>query len=146
ETGTGKTRLARLIHEFSHRRDQPFLAINCGAVAASLIESEMFGHVRGAFTGADRDCHGKFTTAGSGTLLLDDIDALPLAVQPKLLRAMEERSFEPVGSNSSLPVAARLIAASNRVLEQEVEAGRFRADLYYRLNAITLSLPPLREQ
>jgi DNA-binding NtrC family response regulator len=146
ETGTGKTRLARLIHELSPRRAEPFLVINCGALAAELIESEMFGHVKGAFTGADRVRTGKFAAAGRGTLLLDEIDALPLALQAKLLRAVEERVFEPVGSNESLPVQARLIAASNRPLELEVEAGRFRADLYYRLNVIGFYLPPLRER
>jgi two-component system response regulator HydG len=146
ETGTGKTWLARLIHKLSPRHAEPFLAINCGALAADLIESEMFGHVRGAFTGADRGRAGKFAAAGQGTLLLDEIDALPLAVQTKLLRAVDERVFEPVGSNESVPVRARLIAASNRTLEGEVEAGHFRADLYYRLNVIGFHLPPLRER
>jgi transcriptional regulator with GAF, ATPase, and Fis domain len=146
DTGTGKTRLARLIHELSPRRAEPFLVINCGALAAELIESEMFGHVKGAFTGADKTRAGKFAAAGRGTLLLDEIDALPLALQAKLLRAVEERVFEPVGSNESLPVQARLIAACNRPLEREVEAGRFRADLYYRLNVIGFYLPPLRER
>jgi two-component system response regulator HydG len=146
ETGTGKTRLARLIHELSPRRSKPFLAINCGALAAELIESEMFGHVKGAFTGADRTRTGKFAAAGQGTLLLDEIDALPLALQAKLLRAVEERVFEPVGSNESLPVRARLIAASNRLLEQEVREGRFRGDLYYRLNVVSFHMPPLRKR
>jgi two-component system, NtrC family, response regulator HydG len=146
ETGTGKTRLARLIHECSPRRAEPFLVINCGALVTELIESEMFGHVKGAFTGAERARVGKFAAAGQGTLLLDEIDALPLALQAKLLRAVEERIFEPVGSNSSVPVEARLIAASNRPLESEVEAGQFRADLYYRLNVVSFHLPPLREQ
>jgi two-component system response regulator HydG len=146
ETGTGKTWLARLIHKLSPRRAEPFLAINCGALAAELIESEMFGHVKGAFTGADRARVGKFAAAGRGSLLLDEIDALPLAVQAKLLRAVDERIFEPVGSNESVPVRARLIAASNRPLEREVETGRFRADLYYRLNVIGFHLPPLRER
>ena len=116
ETGTGKTWLARIIHKFSPRRAEPLLAINCGALAAELIESEMFGHVKGAFTGADRTRIGKFAAAGAGTLLLDEIDALPLAMQAKLLRAVDERVFEPVGSNESVPVRARLIAASNRPL------------------------------
>jgi two-component system response regulator HydG len=146
ETGTGKTRLARLIHDLSARREQPFLVVNCAALAANLIESEMFGHVRGAFTGADRDRPGKFTEVGGGTLLLDEIDALPVALQAKLLRAVEERVFEPVGSNRSVPMRARLIVASNRSLEQEVAAGHFRSDLYYRLNVVTFCLPPLREQ
>jgi two-component system response regulator HydG len=146
ETGTGKTWLGRLIHKLSPRRAEPFLAINCGALAPELIESEMFGHVKGAFTGADRARVGKFAAAGQGSLLLDEIDALPLGVQAKLLRAVDERVFEPVGSNESVPVRARLIAASNRTLEQEVDAGHFRADLYYRLNVIGFHLPPLRDR
>jgi DNA-binding NtrC family response regulator len=144
ETGTGKTRLARLIHELSPRHDLPFLVVNCGALSTSLIESELFGHVKGAFTGADRDHTGKFAEVGRGTLLLDEIDALPPSSQAKLLRAVEERVFEPVGSNRSLPVQARLIAASNRWLDEEAAAGRFRSDLYYRLNVISFTLPPLR--
>jgi two-component system response regulator HydG len=144
ETGTGKTWLARLIHKLSPRRAEPLLTINCGALAAELIESEMFGHVKGAFTGAERNRVGKFAVAGWGTLLLDEIDALPLAVQAKLLRAVDERVFEPVGSNESVPVRARLIAASNQPLEREVEASHFRADLYYRLKVIDFYLPPLR--
>jgi DNA-binding NtrC family response regulator len=132
--------------QLSPRRDQPFLAVNCGALSATLIESEMFGHVKGAFTGADRDRTGKFAQAGQGTLFLDEVDALPLDLQAKLLRALEERLFEPVGSNKTLAVQARFIAASNRALEREVEAGRFRADLYYRLNVVSFFLPPLREQ
>jgi len=146
ETGTGKTRLARLIHDLSPRRDLPFLAVNCGALSTTLIESELFGHVKGAFTGADRDHTGKFAKVGKGTLLLDEIDSLPPALQAKLLRAVEERLFEPVGSNSSLPVQARLIAASNRALDQEAAASRFRSDLYYRLNVISFTLPPLRDR
>jgi two-component system, NtrC family, response regulator HydG len=146
ETGTGKTRLARLIHELSLRRDQPFLVMNCGALSDNLIESELFGHVRGAFTGADRDRIGKLAEVGRGTLLLDEIDALPLNLQAKLLRAVEERVFEPVGSNRSLPLEARLIAASNRVLDEEVAAGRFRSDLYFRLNVVGFYLQPLRER
>jgi DNA-binding NtrC family response regulator len=146
ETGTGKTRLARLIHELSPRRDQPFQAISCGALAANLIESEMFGHIKGAFTGAGCASIGKLATAGRGTLLLDEIYSLPFELQVKLLRALDERVFEPVGANESVAVQARFIAASNRPLEQEVEAGRFRADLYYRLNVVAFYLPPLRER
>ncbi|HEV3120824.1 MAG TPA: sigma-54 dependent transcriptional regulator [Isosphaeraceae bacterium] len=146
ETGTGKTRLARLIHELSPRISAPFVAINCGALSATLIESEMFGHCRGAFTGADRDRTGKFEDAGDGTLLLDEVDSLPPSLQVKLLRAVEERVFEPVGSNQSRPLKARLIAASNRKLEEEVVAGRFRSDLYYRLNVVGFALAPLRER
>ncbi len=146
ETGTGKTRLAGVIHRLSPRRDRPFLTINCGALSASLIESEMFGHVKGAFTGADADRVGKFAEVGSGTLFLDEIDSLPPSLQAKLLRAVEERVFEPVGSNKTQTLQARLIVASNRPLEEEVAAGRFRADLYYRLNVVAFNLPPLRER
>jgi two-component system response regulator HydG len=146
ETGTGKTRLARLIHNLSPRREEPFLVINCGALSANLIESEMFGHVKGAYTGAERDRSGKFAEVGSGTLLLDEIDALPLALQAKFLRVVEDRVFEPVGSNRSLPMQARLIVASNCPLEQQVAAGQFRSDLYYRLNVVSFYLPPLRER
>lgn len=146
ETGTGKSRLARLIHELSPRRDQPFLVANCGALAAGLIESELFGHVRGAFTGAIGARAGRLAEVGGGTLMLDDIDGLPPALQIKLLRAVEERVFEPVGANQSHLLRARLIAASNRDLKAEVAAGRFRADLYFRLNVIELHLPPLRQR
>jgi two-component system response regulator AtoC len=146
ETGTGKTRLARLIHELSPRSRQPFLVVNCGAMSPTLIESEMFGHVKGAFTGADRDRTGKFADVGRGTLFLDEVDSLPVELQAKLLRAVDERVFEPVGSNRSLPLEARLIAASNRRLDQEVAAGRFRSDLYYRLNVVGFHLPPLHER
>jgi two-component system response regulator HydG len=146
ETGTGKTRLARLVHERSPRASLPFLVIDCGALAPNLIESEMFGHVRGAFTGADRSRAGKFAAAGGGTLLLDEINSLPLPLQVKLLRVVDERVFEPVGSNEPQPMQARLIAASNAPLEPEVAAGRFREDLYYRLNVVGFCLPPLRDR
>jgi DNA-binding NtrC family response regulator len=146
ETGTGKTRLASQIHQLSSNPDRPFLAINCGALSSSLIESEMFGHVKGAFTGADTDRVGKFAEVGKGTLFLDEVDSLPLSLQAKLLRAVEERVFEPVGSNKSQPMQARLIVASSRPLEQEVTAGRFRVDLYYRLNVVAFTIPPLRER
>jgi DNA-binding NtrC family response regulator len=146
ETGTGKTALARLVHNISPRRNEPFLALNCGALSPTLIESEMFGHKRGAFTGADQDRIGKFEAVREGTLLLDEIDALPPALQGKLLRAVEERAFEAVGSNESRTVRARLIAATNRSLADEVGAGRFRADLYFRLNVIDFHVPPLRER
>jgi DNA-binding NtrC family response regulator len=145
-TGTGKTRLASLIHELSPRRNEPFLSVQCGALSATLIESELFGHVRGAFTGADRERAGKFADAGRGTVLLDEIDALAPARQAKLLRAVEERVFEPVGSNKTQPIRARIIAATNRDLEDAVRVGRFREDLYYRLNVVGFSLPPLRER
>jgi two-component system response regulator HydG len=146
ETGTGKTRLARLIHELSPRRQHPFLSLHCGSLTENLIESELFGHVRGAFTGADRDRTGKFAAAGEGTLLLDEIDALPPNLQTKFLRAVEERVFERVGANVSFPIQARIITASNQALEKEVAAGRFRSDLYFRLNVVEFHLPPLRER
>jgi two-component system response regulator HydG len=145
-TGTGKTRLARLIHESSPRRDHPFLVVDCGSLSPALIESELFGHAKGAFTGADRERPGKLAAAGVGTLLLDEVNSLPLSLQSKLLRAVEERRFLPVGSNKEEPVRARLIAATNAPLEEEVAAGRFRADLYYRLNVVGFFLPALRER
>lgn len=144
ETGTGKTRLARLIHNLSNRRNEPFMVVNCATLSATVIESELFGHVRGSFTGADRDRPGKFAEVGKGTLFLDDIDTLPPSAQMKLLRAVEDRMFEPVGSNKATPVLARLIAASNRNLEDDVHQGKFRSDLFYRLNVVTFTLPPLR--
>jgi DNA-binding NtrC family response regulator len=146
ETGTGKTRLARVVHELSPRRDEPFLVIDCGSLSANLIESELFGHAKGSFTGADRQRTGKLAAAGAGTLLLDEINSLPMPLQTKLLRATDERVYEPLGSDRSLPFRARLIAATNSPLEQEVAAGRFRSDLYYRLNVISLFLPGLRDR
>jgi two-component system response regulator HydG len=143
ETGTGKTRLARLIHDLSPRRDEPFLIVDCGSLANNLIESEIFGHVRGAFTGADRQRSGKFAAAGRGTLVLDEINSLPLSLQSKLLRAVDERVFEAVGSNKPEALEARLIAITNTSLEAEVVAGRFRADLYYRINVVGFYLQPL---
>jgi DNA-binding NtrC family response regulator len=146
ETGAGKTRLARLIHELSLRRTEPFLVVDCGSLSPALIESELFGHAKGAFTGADRDRAGKLAAAAEGTLLLDEINSLPLPLQSKLLRAIDERVYEPVGSEKSQPVRARFLAASNVTLEQEVQAGRFRADLFYRLNVVNFHLPALRER
>ncbi len=146
ETGTGKTMLARHIHQTSARKNRPFMIVDCGALAAALIESEMFGHIRGSFTGADKDRVGKFAAAGDGTLVLDEINSLPLVLQTKLLRAVEERVFEPLGSNQPLPLKARIIAISNVPLHQEVAKERFRADLYYRLNVVGFRLPPLRER
>jgi two-component system response regulator HydG len=146
ETGAGKTRLARLIHELSPRNSEPFLVVDCGALSEHLIESELFGHARGAFTGADRNRPGKLAAVGTGTLLLDEINSLPLPLQSKLLRAVDERVYEPVGSEKSQPVRARLIAASNVSLEEEVRAGRFRSDLFYRLNVVAFHLPPLRQR
>jgi two-component system, NtrC family, response regulator AtoC len=129
----------------SPRNDKPFMIADCAALTGSLIESEMFGHVKGAFTGAGSDRQGKLAAAGAGTLLLDEINALPLALQGKLLRAVEERVFEPVGSNRSIPLNARIIAVSNVPLEEEVSAGRFRVDLFYRLNVAGFFLPSLRD-
>jgi transcriptional regulator with PAS, ATPase and Fis domain len=146
ETGTGKTHLARLIHEFSSRKEHGFHVVPCGALAANLIESELFGHVKGAFTGADRNKIGKFQAAGHGTLLLDEIDCLTLEQQANLLRVLESGEFDPVGSNETLTSHARIIAASNLDLEQAVADRRFRQDLYYRLNVMAFHLPPLRER
>jgi len=146
ETGTGKTYWARAIHDMSPRKGKPFRVVHCGALSASLIESEMFGHVRGAFTHAHRDRVGKLAEVDDGTLLLDEVDCLPLETQAKLLRVVEERVFEPVGSNQLVPLRARLIVTSNRCLEDEVTAKRFRADLYYRLNVVDFRIPALRER
>ena len=146
ETGTGKTHFARVIHELSPRKAKPFLTVHCGALSPALLESELFGHVRGAFTGAMVDRTGELAEVQDGTLLLDEIDCIPLESQAKLLRAVEERVFEPVGSNRSLSFRARLIVASNCSLCDEVAAGRFRRDLYYRFNVVSFCLPPLREQ
>jgi two-component system response regulator AtoC len=146
ETGTGKSHLGRLIHSLSPRKSSPFLVIQCGVLSATLIESELFGHARGAFTGADRAHSGRLAAAGAGTVLLDDIDAVPLETQPKLLRVVEDRMFEPLGTTRAESIQARLIATTNGNLDEMVAAGRFRADLYHRLNVVTLTLPPLREQ
>jgi DNA-binding NtrC family response regulator len=146
ETGTGKSYLARLMHECSPRREDRFLTIPCGAIAATLVESEFFGHAQGAFTGADRPKVGKFAAVGSGTLFLDEIDALGLEQQVALLRVIETGEFEPVGSNETHRSRARLIFASNVNLETEVRRGKFRQDLYYRLNVMSFHLPPLRER
>jgi DNA-binding NtrC family response regulator len=146
ETGTGKSHLGRLIHSLSPRKSNPFLVIQCGVLSATLIESELFGHARGAFTGADREHTGRLAAAGAGTVLLDDIDAIPLETQPKLLRVVEEHMFEPLGTSRAESIQARLIATTNGNLDEMVAAGRFRADLYHRLNVVTLTLPPLREQ
>ena len=146
ETGCGKTFLARLIHELSDRREERLCTVACGALPPDLIESELFGYVKGAFTGADRDREGKFAAAGAGTLLLDEIDVLPLEQQAKLLRVIETGEYEPVGSNETQYSRARLIVASNYDLEALVRAGSFRTDLYYRLNILNFRLLPLRER
>jgi DNA-binding NtrC family response regulator len=146
ETGTGKTTLARLIHELSARSEARFLTVACGALPAELIESELFGHVKGAFTSADHTKPGKFDVAQSGSLLLDEIDVLGLAQQAKLLRVIETGEYEPVGSNETRTSKARLIVASNVDLAQLMQQDRFRADLYYRLNMLECRIPPLRER
>lgn len=146
ETGTGKTFLARLLHDCSPRRPHRFVVVPCGALAANLVESEFFGHAKGAFTGADAAKVGKFAAAGQGTLLLDEIDALGLEQQANLLRVIETGEFEPVGSNDTQLCAARLVVATNIDLEEAVERGQFRRDLYYRLNVMPFYLPPLRER
>jgi transcriptional regulator with PAS, ATPase and Fis domain len=146
ETGTGKTFLARLMHDCSPRRTQPFLTVPCGAQTPTLLESTFFGHVRGAFSGADRPKVGKFEAAGEGTILLDEIDTIPMEQQAGLLRVIESGEFEPLGSNEVKHSKARIIVASNWDLEEAVQQGKFRQDLYYRLNVMSFHLPPLRER
>ncbi|MEY3474010.1 MAG: hypothetical protein RL087_468, partial [Pseudomonadota bacterium] len=146
ESGTGKELVARAIHAASPRRAGPFVAVNCGAIPESLLEAEFFGYRKGAFTGASEDRGGFFQAAQSGTLFLDEIGDLPLAMQSKLLRVIQERAVRPIGHAFEVPVDARVISATHRDLGQEVQAGRFRQDLYYRLNVIRFVLPALRER
>ena len=146
ETGTGKELVARAIHELSDRREKPFITVDCGAIPDTLIESELFGYEKGAFTGADLRKAGQFQLAEGGSLFLDEIVNLPLPMQAKLLRALQERQVQPLGGKQPVRVAARIVAASNVPLELEVRAGRFRQDVYYRLNEFGITLPPLRER
>jgi DNA-binding NtrC family response regulator len=146
ESGTGKEILARRVHDLSHRRARPFVPINCAAIPESLFESELFGHEKGAFTGASELARGKIEAADKGTLFLDEIGEMPTGVQAKLLRFLENRRFMRVGGNIKISVDTRIICATLRPLDQEVKAGRFRADLYYRIQGISLNVPPLRER
>ena len=146
ESGTGKELIARAVHQASARADGPFVAINCGAIPADLMESELFGHVRGAFTGASDNAEGLIREAIGGTLLLDEIGEMPLGLQVKLLRVLQEREVRPVGSSRSYPVDVRFLAATNKNLQDLIRTGEFREDLFFRLNVINISVPPLRER
>ena len=146
ETGTGKELVAKAIHRCSERSDNPFVAINCGALAESLLESELFGHKKGAFTGADKDKLGLFETANGGTIFLDEIGDMPVNIQVKILRVIQERKIRRVGGLKERDINIRIISATNKNLDDEVKAGRFRQDLYYRIDVVKIELPPLREK
>ena len=146
ETGTGKELIARAIHQLSGRKNGPFVRVNCGALTESLLESELFGHVQGSFTGAINNRTGRFEAAHTGTIFLDEINSTTPQLQVKLLRVLQEQEFERVGDTQTIQVNTRVIAASNRDLIEEIELGRFREDLYYRLNVVSIELPPLRER
>ncbi len=146
ESGTGKELVAKEIHYGGKRKHKPFEAVNCAAIPKNLLESELFGHVRGAFTGAVNNKQGMFSAAADGTIFLDEIAEMDISLQAKLLRVLEEKEFTPVGSNDKVPLRARIISATNNSLEKQIQEGRFREDLYYRLNVISFSMPPLRER
>jgi transcriptional regulator with GAF, ATPase, and Fis domain len=146
ETGTGKELIAKAIHNTSNRKDKPLIRVNCAAIPAELLESELFGHKKGSFTGATNDRIGKFQLADGGTLFLDEIGEMPLELQPKILRAIQEGEIEPIGGSKTIKLDLRIIAATNRELEKEVEAKRFRQDLFFRLNVFPITIPPLRER